>query len=83
VKHQRSDLISPLFVCRNGIQRELQTLIRVFLVAAFPGLVVDDGDAAVRPAVDAIDSADYQRFSNPDFKRLFRMQDLRRRNGSG
>ena len=68
VEDQRSNLVPPLLVCRDCIQRQLQALVRGFLVAGFAGLVVDDRDAAVRPPIDAVDAPDDHRLTNLDLE---------------
>src|SRR5579872_1037503 len=64
----------------DGVERQLQTLIGVFLVAGFSGFVIDDGDVTVGTAVDAVDAADNDRLPDVDFERFLSLQDLGSRN---
>src|ERR1035438_9774730 len=58
VENQCADGETPFFARRDRVEGQLQALVGVFLIAGLAGLVVDDGHAAVGPAVDTIDAAD-------------------------
>src|SRR5579864_3134664 len=57
VKNQRTHGVAPLFFGGYCVKGQLQALVGVFLIAGLTGLVVDDGDGAVRSAVDTVDAA--------------------------
>ncbi len=83
VENQRTDGESPFFARSDRVEGQLQALVGVFLIAGLAGFVVDDGDAAVGTAVDAIDAADYRDLTHTNLKRLLGVENLRRRQGPG
>jgi hypothetical protein len=76
VEDESTDLIIPLLLSSQRVQRQLQTLVRGFLIARLARLVIDDGDASVCEPVDAVNASDDGCFSNLDLERLFGVQDL-------
>ena len=79
VKNQRAHGVSPLLLGGDRVERQLQALVGVFLIAGLAGLVVDDRHAAVGTAVDAVDASGDRGIADLNLKRLFGMQNLRGR----
>ena len=61
LKYQFANRVAPIFVGSHGIDRKLQTLVRVFLRSSLAGFVVDDVHSPIGRAVDPVDASSHLR----------------------
>src|SRR5207244_13436140 len=76
VKHQAVGTVSPPLTSRQGIDGELQTLIRIFLRTWFAGLVINNSNMFGGDAADTIDAPHDLGFTDSNLEFLLGVKDL-------